>query len=107
MLEAYPIMWGSACPNDPYCKRSDYRIREAISSEDQIPDSKNGSTLFFELESTDVQTIVDNYSYELSSFVGEAGGALGLFLGLSMISVVDFVEYILRKICSKLITTRV
>ena len=97
-------MWEIACPNDPYCKRSEYRIREAVLSEGHITHSENGSTLIIELESTDVQTIVDNYSYELSSFVGEAGGALGLFLGLSMISVVDFVEYILRKMCSKLLT---
>ena len=100
-------MAGSACPNDPYCKRSEYRIREAVLSEGQITHPENGSTLVFELESTDVQTIVDNYSYELSSFVGEAGGALGLFLGLSMNSFVDFIEYILRKICSKIITTKV
>ena len=93
--EVGPMMEGFSCPNDPYCQRSEYKIREAISSEDQIPDSKNGSTLFFELESTEVQTIVDTYSYGGSSFIGEAGGALGLFLGLSMISIVDFVEYIL------------
>ena len=90
------------CPKEPYCKRSEYKMQEAILSGDKLwPHSPNGSTLKILLESPDVQSIVDHYSYGLQNFVGEAGGALGLFLGISMLSVVDFIGYILRKICTK------
>ena len=87
-----------ACPNEPKCKRSDYKLHEA---DGQISQLENKSSLIIQVESREVQQIVDNYSYSFSSFVGETGGALGLFLGISMLSIVEFIEYILRKICSK------
>ena len=89
------------CPKEPKCKRSDYKIHEAMLSDGQISQLENKSSLIIQVESREVQQIVDNYSYSFSSFVGETGGALGLFLGISMLSIVEFIEYILRKICSK------
>ena len=89
------------CPKEPYCKRSEYKLHEAMLADGQITHSANGSTLIIQVESSEVQHIVDNYSYNLSSFIGETGGALGLFLGISMLSIVEFIEYILRKIYSK------
>ena len=89
-----------ACPNEPKCKRSDYKIHEAMLSDGQISQLENKSSLIIQVESREVQQIVDNYSYSFSSFVGETGGALGLFLGISMLSIVEFIEYILKKIYS-------
>ena len=59
------------------------------------------TSLKIQLENPYVLTIVDSYSYDIQSFVGEVGGTLGLFLGLSMFSFVEFAVYILRKIYSK------
>ena len=89
-----------SCPKEPKCKRSDYKIHEAMSAGGQISELANKSTLLIQVQSCDVQQIVDSYSYSFSSFVGETGGALGLFLGISMLSIVEFIEYILRKIFS-------
>ena len=93
------------CPKEPKCKRSDYKIHEAIISDGQISQLENKSSLIIQVESREVQQIVDNYSYSFSSFVGETGGALGLFLGISMLSIVEFIEYILRKIYSNKYST--
>ena len=90
-----------SCQNEPKCERSDYKIREAMSADGQISPLANESTLLIQVERPEVQQIVDKYSYNIWSFVGETGGALGLFLGISMLSIVEFMEYILRKIYSK------
>ena len=88
------------CPMEPKCRRTVYKIRETMLSDGEITHSSNGSTLIIQLESPEVQNIVDNYSYEFPSFVGEVGGTLGLFLGLSVFSFVEFAEYLIRKIYS-------
>ena len=49
------------------------------------------------MESSNVQTIQDSVAYDLQSLIGEVGGTLGLFLGLSAMSFVDFVGFIYRK----------
>ena len=70
----------------------------AIYADQGIPHSSFGSTLIIEMESTNVQSIVDSVAYDFQSLIGEVGGTLGLFLGLSTFSFVQFFEYIIRKI---------
>ena len=89
----------SMCSKKPKCKRSNYYIKKVVSSKSCL--GPNKSQLIVQLASPEVQTIVDSYSYDFFSFIGETGGALGLFLGLSMLSFVDFVEYSLRKLYTK------
>ena len=72
-----------------------------------IRDIRNGGNnlnpvLNIKLKDPNVLTIVDSYSYDFQSLIGEVGGTLGLFLGLSMFSFVGFIEYILRKAYVKL-----
>ena len=63
---------------------------------------KFGNTVLkIQLENPNILTIVDSYSYDIQSFVGEVGGTLGLFLGLSVFSFVEFAEYLLRKMYSE------
>ena len=79
----------------PKCERSMYKTtmtKDFHSSEND---------LVIRLENPNVLTIVDSYSYDIQSFVGEVGGTLGLFLGLSVFSFVEFAEYLLRKIYTK------
>ena len=56
------------------------------------------SELKIQLESPNVQTIKDQVAYDLQSLIGEVGGTLGLFLGLSTMSFIDFIEFIFRKL---------
>ena len=84
-----------SCPKWPKCKRSLYNL-ESLSTEEW-----DYSTLQIKLKSPNVLNIADSYSYDIHLFIGEVGGTLGLFLGLSMFSIVEFIEYILRKLCNK------
>ena len=89
----------SMCPNEPKCKRSNYNLKKVEKLKHSI--GRNKSKLIIQLASPEVQTIVDHYSYDFFSFIGETGGALGLFLGLSMLSFVEFVEYSFSKLYAK------
>ena len=84
----------------PKCKR--WIIKQTLTKEaEYINYAIEQSSLKIQLENPNVLTIVDSYSYDIQSFVGEVGGTLGLFLGLSIFSFVEFTEYILRKIYSE------
>ena len=89
----------SMCPNEPKCKRSNYNLKMVETLEHFL--GSNKSKLIIQLASPEVQTIVDHYSYDFFSFIGETGGALGLFLGLSMLSFVEFLEYSFSKLYAK------
>ena len=69
----------------------------AIYPNTDIPHKNHGSTMIIKLESPNVKSVVDSFAYDLQSLIGEVGGTLGLCLGLSMISFVDFFEFIIRK----------
>ena len=89
------------CPKKPKCKRSNYNVKKVETSKYNRRLVKDKSLFVVRLASSEVQTIVDYYSYDFFSFIGETGGALGLFLGLSMLSFVEFVEYSLWKLYTK------
>ena len=73
---------------------------ECYSANQRVRCDDGLSELKIRLENPNVLTIVDSYSYDIQSFVGEVGGTLGLFLGLSVFSFVEFAEYLLRKMYS-------
>ena len=81
----------------PKCRRSMYKK----TLDKEIGYSPKMSYLKIQIENPNVLTIVDSYSYDIQSFIGEVGGTLGLFLGLSIFSFVEFTEYIFRKIYSE------
>ena len=80
------------CPKMPKCKRFIYKM-------DLFPNDGYPS-LSIKLTDPNILTIVDGYSYDLQSFIGEVGGTLGLFLGLSMFSIIECIAYVLRKLSS-------
>ena len=86
----------ATCPKWPKCKRSLYNMESLSSEADKNKYTSTG--LRIKLRNPNVLNIVDSYSYDIQSFIGEVGGTLGLFLGLSMFSIVEFIEYILRKV---------
>ena len=50
------------------------------------------------LASVNIQYIDDSVSYNAQSFIGEVGGTLGLMLGLSFMSAVDFIQYLIDRL---------
>ena len=56
------------------------------------------STIELVLASPIVEYNIDSISYDLQSLIGEIGGTLGLTLGLSIYSLMDFVEYVEEKL---------
>ena len=86
------------CPQMPRCKRSLYKL--ALMPNVHLPHSTLGSALQIQLDGPNVQTIEDSVAYDLQSLIGEVGGTLGLFLGLSTMSFIDLFEFIVRKLFS-------
>ena len=94
--ESYYSYHGQGCPQMPRCKRSVYKL--AIKPNQYLDRSSTGSALKIQLESPNVQTIEDSIAYDLQSLIGEVGGTLGLFLGLSTMSFIDFILFTLSKV---------
>ena len=93
----YKQMWNvKDCPAIPSCNRTIYKVE--IQKDQDSNWAENKAYLKIQLESPNVQKIVDTYSYDLQSLIGEVGGTLGLFLGLSTYSFVEFIEYLIKKL---------
>ena len=71
-----------------------YVILHVISIQCTHPNTGFQVNIF--LRSMDEDSIVEEPKYNLSSFLVELGGALSLFLGSSLVSVFEYVEFIVR-----------
>ena len=92
------ILWNvedQDCPDIPKCKRSLYKVDI---KEESRENNSNHASVIIKLESSNVQNIVDTIAYDLQSLIGEVGGTLGLFLGLSTYSFVELIEYLMNKL---------
>jgi hypothetical protein len=49
------------------------------------------------LMTSTVTTVTQYFSYEMSQFLGELGGSWGLFLGASLLSILDMVQGFMAK----------
>ena len=78
------------CPFIQRCKRSMFKIIK----EHENTDNYNISDNYISITSPIIQDIKDHYSYDMQSFIGEVGGTLGLMLGYSFMTLVDFLERI-------------
>ena len=86
------------CPKMPYCNRTIFKLDIEKTKLLENPVNPTNAYLKIQLESPNVQNIIDSYSYDLQSLIGEVGGTLGLFLGLSTYSFVEFIEYLINKL---------
>ena len=89
----YDIRRNKVCPSGLKCNHPIYNMRTELT---KSIDSKR-ATLHIQLESPIVQNVIDSYAYDSQSLVGEVGGTLGLFLGLSTYSLVEFITYFMEK----------
>jgi hypothetical protein len=64
--------------------------------------SDNTSMVILKIQSPTIEYIVDTYYYDAQSFIGEVGGTLGLLLGLSILSLVDVINWLITKITNQI-----
>ena len=86
------------CKVIPKCKKSIY---EASYEPTLVRPGVNSAIVEIQLASPSVQFITDSYNYDAQSFVGEVGGTMGLLLGLSFLSLFDFIDCFLTYFSSK------
>ena len=92
----YEVVRNKACPSGLKCNRPIYNIKTELAKSTVSDDNK--AIVEIQLESPTVQNVIDSYAYDSQSLVGEVGGTLGLFLGLSTYSFVEFIEYLISKL---------
>jgi hypothetical protein len=56
------------------------------------------STIKIEIADPIVMHMTDQQVYDLQSLIGEVGGTLGLMLGLSFLSFVQFILWLIRRL---------
>ena len=89
------IKRNKTCPSGYRCNRPIYNIRKEIIKSSVADD--NQAIVDIQLESPTVQNVIDLYAYDSQSLIGEIGGTLGLFLGLSTYSLVELITYFMEK----------
>ena len=99
--DQYKSNVSNPCPKEPKCQRSLYKIH--VQNVESNHKSTNGGWLRIQMESSNIVTIEDNFAYDFQSLVDEVGGTMGLFLGISIYSVVEFLAWVSEKlsICIK------
>ena len=58
---------------------------------------KSNFVLFVSYDNTESRLVKELWAYPTISFIAEMGGSLGLFIGVSFLSVWDFGEYVFSK----------
>ena len=86
------------CQSGTRCKRSIYNTKMEIMNENDPANPTHRAHVRIQFESPLVQNINDSYAYDSQSLVGEVGGTLGLFLGLSTYSFVEIITYLVEKL---------
>ena len=81
------------CPLIKRCQRAVYKLYENF----ETKEGNDSSQLILKPLDSTVQYIKDDYAYDTQSFIGEVGGTLGLMLGLSFISIFDFIDVLIQK----------
>ena len=86
------------CKVIPKCKKSIY---EASYEPTLVRTGFDSAIVKIQLASPSVQFIEDSYNYDAQSFIGEVGGTMGLLLGLSFLSLFDFIDSFLTHFSRK------
>lgn len=90
-----------SCPRFPRCHRSFYEVTESTLYNEFLASIGKSRFILRPVTST-VQYLVDSYTYDEQSFVGEVGGTLGLLMGYSFLSAVDILELACLRLLQKL-----
>ena len=102
---------GSPCKCLPSCTIMDFDLSTSNSDlpEDYTAvshssgDMQNILTVSVYFKSLSIRREVTSYSYDFGALLGDIGGQLGLFLGISVISITEFVTWIVDEIIDRII----
>ena len=93
---AIPNIINEKCPDFPDCKFVDYfyRIPTTITDNIQI----YGNTMLVEVSFSNffVEKLQTVLSYGLENLIAEVGGYVGLFLGISIVQIIDILDWLGR-----------
>ena len=88
------------CQKAPHCQRSLFKLQLTDLQDPYFNPPTNGSVLKIQLDGPNIMYIEDFISYDFQSLIGEVGGTLGLFLGLSFLSIIECIEFSTKKFIS-------
>ena len=76
----------------PPCSYTEYKLGGEVEKE-QV---KGVKKLKIQLTDSKVKRLTERKLYDFVSFIAEFGGALGLFVGFSFLSLFDFYEFVIK-----------
>ena len=82
------------CPSIQSCTHIDYIL--SVSSNINIG-SNNPSTIGIEFCKPVVEYHIEEVSYDLQSLIGEVGGTMGLTVGLSFLSIIEWILDLIKQ----------
>ncbi len=98
-MNAYEVRMHTGCLRPCSHQAFTFNRRSLVSRSflSSIPAGDNFTVLGIGLYSTNERNITETYLYNVSNLVGEVGGAMGLFLGISLVSVYEALTGLARK----------
>ena len=101
--EDYYKMQIRSQPNNagPHCQRPLFQLQLTDLQDPYFNPSTNGAVLKIRLDGPNIMHIQDFFSYDFQSLIGEVGGTLGLFLGLSFLSIIECIEFSTKTILAR------
>lgn len=87
----------NACPIKQACFQPRY-IMQLVQSPMEAGNVSNVIDVRILLADPLVEYVIDSFSYDIQSLIGEVGGTLGLTLGISAFSITKALEFIARKL---------
>ena len=85
----------------PHCQRPLFQLQLTDLQDPYFNPSTNGAVLKIRLDGPNIMHIQDFFSYDFQSLIGEVGGTLGLFLGLSFLSIIECIEFSTKTILAR------
>ena len=76
----------------PPCSYAEYKLAGKVEKEKE----KGIKKLNIKLSDSKVKSLKEQKLYDIVTFIAEFGGALGLFVGFSFLSIFDFYEFALK-----------
>ena len=89
-----PCIWLDSCPSKQACNQTRYSLDFTTSGWTDISNVPSKAKLRIAFTNPIVEYNTDSISYDFQSLIGEVGGTLGLTIGLSFFSFVEWLTEI-------------
>ena len=91
------VEFNCSCPTP--CKLIHYSA-EVLPAEYEMAFGKSKVSIY--MPENAIEVLTESPAYDFIQMVGEFGGSLGLFLGVSLVSLYEFLDRFIRSRCSKI-----